>query len=146
MLSPDEVALVLDRVRINNVVLTRPNTDHCLQLSPGGTIEASSVMVEVVEDRERWVRFDSVVGLNPRKSLVPGLQFTQGFGLIVEKATCLEVVLVQDGLNLLSLSVTEVARVVPLEEVKREGSADVRGEQVASCEATSGDSLEQWGV
>lgn len=59
--------------------------------------------MEIVEEGDRWVGFDGVVGFNPGQSDLPGLEFTLGLGLVIEQAACLHFVFFQDLVNLLGL-------------------------------------------
>ena len=73
--------------------------------------------MKIVEKRKSWIRFDGVVRLDPRKCLFPGGQLANCLLFVVDKTAGLEIVVVEDVANLLSLLSVKDTVIVPLKEV-----------------------------
>ena len=143
VLSPLEIALVFDWVRVNDWVSVCTNIHHWFKLSPGSAVESSSFPLQIVEQGEGGVGFDGVVGSDPGECLLPGWQLADGLLLVIDQAAGLEVMAAEDWADLGCLLVVEDSVVVPLKEVDGVGLWVVEDEPVTPCEATPRDSLKQ---
>lgn len=73
--------------------------------------------MKIIEEGKGWISLDCIMRLNPGEFLLPIIQFADCLILVVDEATGLEFVVIEDLTDFLSLLRVEEAMIISLEEV-----------------------------